>query len=280
MINQLLSLGRILLALVVLTIWMSALPLLIVSVQTTLLGVLAIALCILLLAGIEARLSALSLAILFALTMLAGIIPVAETALYLSLILIWTAIVPVDRYWSFAAALRYDDFEARKVPSWPSFLQNRRARLDKIQIYYDPDCGFCKATAHIFREFCIGPHGSVEPSDSNKKAHDLLVKHDSWVLFADDGQTYLEWQAVAYMMRQSPAFWVFGVLTDLKPVRALMKTFYHLIGDNRRTLSRVLRPVLTAKPDMQPRLFHILSGGILSAILLSMIFGIDLFALL
>jgi predicted DCC family thiol-disulfide oxidoreductase YuxK len=250
------------------------------SIITITFGVASIVLSIGLLVGLGSKFCALLLTLLYAAAMGADIIPASNTNLLIICAFLCVMILPIDRYWSFAAALRYDDLKTRQKTSWPPFLQKRRARLNKNQMYYDPDCGFCKATANIFREFCIGANGSVEPSTTNNSAHELLLKHDSWVLFADDGQTYLEWRAVAYMLQQSPVFWLFGVVTDLTFMRPIMARFYHLIGDNRQTLSRVLRPALTPRPEKPASVLRIVVCSVLILILVCMIVGFDIFSLL
>lgn len=137
-------------------------------------------------------------------------------------------------------------------------LQGRRERLSKIRIYYDPDCGFCRAVANIFREFCLGPTAPVRPSNTDDKAHKLLQEHNSWVVFSPEGETYLKWEAVAYIMRQSPIFWIFGALTDLPFLKKPMVGVYNLIGDNRHKLSQsfgfFLRPRAEVKPDRTQQL--------------------------
>ena len=131
-------------------------------------------------------------------------------------------------------------------------LKKRRTRLSKIQIYYDPDCGFCRTTASIFREFCLGATASLKPSSNNPTAHTLLQKHNSWVVFGADGQTYLKWHAVSYVMKQSPIFWIIGTLTDLKPLHKPMEAIYNLIGNNRHTFSALTKPILHPIPERYP----------------------------
>ncbi len=131
-------------------------------------------------------------------------------------------------------------------------LQKRRARLSKIRIYYDPDCGFCRSTALIFREFCLGPTATVEPASNDKTANTLLQKHNSWVVFGADEQTYLKWQAVAYIMKQSPFFWIFGAVTSLSVFHRPMEILYDLIGNNRGRLSTISAPLLKPMPERYP----------------------------
>lgn len=131
-------------------------------------------------------------------------------------------------------------------------LKKRREKLSKIRIYFDPDCGFCRATALLFREFCLGPTASVEPSSVNKAAHKLLQKHNSWIVYGHKGEVYMKWPAVSYVMKQSPVFWIFGVLTDISLMKKPMECVYTWIGNNRSKLSEISHPVLKPYPNVYP----------------------------
>lgn len=129
-------------------------------------------------------------------------------------------------------------------------LRRARARLNRLVVYYDPDCGFCERVCYLFREFCLTPTVQVLPSSANAEAHQLLKQHNSWVLF--DGTTgqkrhLLKWEAVAFVLRQSPLFWIFGWLTDLAVIKKPMETFYDLIGRNRKLLGQCLAFIDPAK---------------------------------
>ena len=135
-----------------------------------------------------------------------------------------------------------------------NFLAKRRAQLEKIRIFYDPDCGFCKSTAVLFKEFCLSPSTPVAPSDSDDEAHTLLQKHYSWIVYGHDNNIYMKWKAVAYICRQSPVFWIFGVFFDLPGIRQIMARVYEAIGNNRGRLGQISKVFLTPSayryPDM------------------------------
>lgn len=131
-------------------------------------------------------------------------------------------------------------------------LFERREKLSKIRIFYDPDCGFCRAVSLIFKEFCLGPTAKVLPADSNQEALSLLHKHNSWVVYGHEGGTYLKWEAVAYILKQSPVFWIFGYTSDLFFMKKSMQAVYNLIGDNRHFLGNNSRFFLNPLPEIYP----------------------------
>ncbi len=148
-------------------------------------------------------------------------------------------------------------------------LKKRRARLEKIRIYYDPGCTFCRRTAFILKEFCLSPFTPVLPADAKQEAHALLQKNNSWIVYGAEGEVYMKWRAVSYVLKRSPVFFILGYLTDLPPVRPLMEKCYHLIGRNRNRLGRLSAPLLAEQRDSYPDRTQQLICLFLSAIAVS-----------
>lgn len=122
---------------------------------------------------------------------------------------------------------------------WNFFLKKRRERLAPVQIFYDPDCGFCRKMGVLLREFCLPLTTPVLPASANEKALTLLQEHYSWVLIDHTGAYRLKWDAVAYVLKQSPAFFWLGYLTDLPFLRAPFTKFYDWIGAHRGQLGNL-----------------------------------------
>lgn len=131
-------------------------------------------------------------------------------------------------------------------------LAGRQKKNSNIRIYYDPDCGFCRKVSYIFREFCLGDSAKISPASENAEAYALLKKHDSWVVFGHEGKTYLKWDAVAYVLKQSPVFWSIGLITGAPLFRKPMSRLYDLIGRNRMILGKVMSSVVRAYPEEKP----------------------------
>jgi hypothetical protein len=134
---------------------------------------------------------------------------------------------------------------------WNSWLTGRRARLNRIRIFYEPGCEFCKKTALLFREFCLPSTVPVRPADQNAEAFGLLRQNKSWIVYDTDGEILMHWRAVAYVLRQNPVFWIFGALTDIFPLHLPMRKLYDWIGAHRPLLSKgtaILLPLRTSPP--------------------------------
>lgn len=118
-------------------------------------------------------------------------------------------------------------------------LEKRRARFAQIKIFYDPDCGFCEKISLLFREFCLSTHTQVLPASANAHALQLLQTHNSWVVMDEkDGKTYLKWDAVSFVLKQTPLFWPLGALNDVPLFKGAFRALYDSIGKNRPALGK------------------------------------------
>src|SRR5262249_17774228 len=86
---------------------------------------------------------------------------------------------------------------------WDRLVQARRARLAKVAIFYEPDCGFCERVSLLLREFLLSPMATVAPASVDPEALRLLTAHNSWVVRGADGAVHLKWRAVAYVLKQN-----------------------------------------------------------------------------
>ncbi|MEJ0071936.1 MAG: HTTM domain-containing protein [Pseudomonadota bacterium] len=134
--------------------------------------------------------------------------------------------------------------------SWlDRMLQRRRARLARVVIFYDPDCGFCRRVALLLREAALPPATPVLPATDDAEAQHLLTTHQSWVVRGADGALHLKWRAVAYVLKQSPLLAPLGWLTDAWPARAMIARLYDAIGANRQRLGPLAARLLPFRSD-------------------------------
>ncbi len=132
---------------------------------------------------------------------------------------------------------------------WNRLLRKRRARLARVTIFYEPDCGFCYRVSLLLREFLVSPTTAVQPASVDAQAHRLLTNHNSWVIRSADGTFYLKWHAVAYLLKQNPLLALLGWLTDLPCMRAKMHWVYDCIGAHRQVLGAITRYILPLRKE-------------------------------
>lgn len=59
-----------------------------------------------------------------------------------------------------------------------------------LQLYYDPDCGFCKKFCLLLKEFLFLPSLEVIPGDENEEMLELIQRNRSWVLKVGDENSF------------------------------------------------------------------------------------------
>jgi predicted DCC family thiol-disulfide oxidoreductase YuxK len=121
---------------------------------------------------------------------------------------------------------------------WNTLARMWRVPARCTRLYYDQDCGFCYKTCLLLRSFCLRDDVPIAKAQADAEAGPLLDKYQSWVVYDDSGRYYLSWDAVCFVFKQSPVFWLLGWLGQREAIRPLGERLYHLIGRNRRTLSR------------------------------------------
>lgn len=147
--------------------------------------------------------------------------------------------------------------------------QKRRA----IRLYYDQDCGFCKKTCLIFREFFLLSDTPIMPAQSDPKIHAIMEKHNSWVVMDHENNPHVCWEAVNFVIRSSPIFWPFGWLMSLGLFRRPQLWLYHKIADNRPALGNFSTIFL---PYRKVRLKASLMGTGLVVVLMTGVFYLNL----
>lgn len=137
-----------------------------------------------------------------------------------------------------------------------------RFNKDNIRIYYDQDCGFCKKTTLIFREFFLHREVPIIPAQSDATMGAILERENSWIVTNGENQQYLHWHAVQFVIGRSfwfkPIAWVMGVPALMRAGNRL----YAKIGSNRTSLSalsaRFLPYVkLNTKPSLLAQLIAV-----------------------
>lgn len=132
----------------------------------------------------------------------------------------------------------------------PSSLINvlsRWARLvhkDRLRIYYDRDCGFCRKICLIFRTFMMLGETPVIPAQEDAEAYAIMREHDTWVVYDHDGKSYIRWNAVLLLMRRSPILMPVGTLLTAIGMGRWCDWLYGAIASSRRGWSKVTAKLL------------------------------------
>lgn len=137
------------------------------------------------------------------------------------------------------------------VPAaWWRALGGGYWRGRRYEIWYDRDCGFCWKVGSILREFFLPRETPLRPAQDHPEIGPLLEREVSWVLVDHTGQRRLHWDAVAYVMRQSPVLAPLGWLATLYGWVGLGLPTYRLIGNSRGGLGRLTSALLKPRPTI------------------------------
>lgn len=116
------------------------------------------------------------------------------------------------------------------------WLQRRleRGGSSPIEVYYDGECDFCRKICDLLRIFLVLPGVSVRPAQETPFAAELMLAHYSWVVRDTEGNVYLRWEALCWLLDRSPLWWPLG-----RVARAAKRgdRFYGWVADHRSLFS-------------------------------------------
>ena len=117
----------------------------------------------------------------------------------------------------------------------------RRARAQKLTIYYDQPCSFCEKSCHLLRTFLFLDKAHILPAQSKANIAQLLEQEFSWVVEDGHGVLATKTAALVTLFKASPVFFVFAPVIQL--VVPLGDRVYRWIGAHREGFGRVFTVV-------------------------------------
>jgi hypothetical protein len=125
-----------------------------------------------------------------------------------------------------------------------------RSGQERIVIYYDEDCGFCRKTSLILREFFLPRSVAVLSAQPVPEIGALLEREQSWVVVDPSGARHLHWEALVYVCRQSLVLHPIGSFLAFIGFIRLGDPLYRLIGRNRRRFGPAAAWLLPERPNV------------------------------
>ena len=128
------------------------------------------------------------------------------------------------------------------IPSvvWKIFFKGlSNKKREKLSIYYDADCGFCKRTVFILKSFFLLQKTRVIPAQSAKKYFNLMEQNSSWVVVDQSGTNHFGFEALLYVFGCSPILYPFKFLSKSKGLVTFGNILYRITANNRPTMSRI-----------------------------------------
>lgn len=113
-----------------------------------------------------------------------------------------------------------------------------------IRIYYDGECAFCEKVCLILRSLLILPGVELAKAQSREDVEAIMMQHDSWVIYDQRDGVHLRWEALAWLISQSPVFFLLGKLLAWSKLQGSGDRLYSAIAANRYRLGGVTRILL------------------------------------
>lgn len=122
---------------------------------------------------------------------------------------------------------------------WSWFDRRSKPELKQnIKIFYDGDCGFCRKTCQILREFLLPPSVPILKAQSQPDVNQIMLDNNSWVVMDQQGRPLVHWHAMVYLFKQRLLLRPIAWLMNLPGLIHLGNLLYRFVADQRYRFSR------------------------------------------
>ncbi len=146
---------------------------------------------------------------------------------------------------------------------WDRILSRSK---EKVTIFYDGECGFCRKGVYILRSFLF-LDSDIKQAQSEEEILELMNEKNSWIV-QSGSDSFLEFDAFSKLLSHSP-FCFLTFLTNLKLIRFCGTKLYRLVSHNRKKVSKITK-YLTLK-DYNHSFYHHIVTTVIGAFMLVMV---------
>jgi predicted DCC family thiol-disulfide oxidoreductase YuxK len=112
-----------------------------------------------------------------------------------------------------------------------------------LRIYYDGDCTFCRKAVLLIKQFCTWPDTLVEPAQASAEIYREMQLHNSWIVIDHRNRHHFRFEALTYICKQSPIFFLPGFLLSWAPLTKAGNALYERVASNRGLFARFMKPL-------------------------------------
>lgn len=134
-------------------------------------------------------------------------------------------------------------------PVWDRILALFRKRnFGKLTLYFDADCGFCKKSVYLIREFLLLPEVRIAEGQSDSSVHKDMEKNHSWVIVNEKNERFFRYDAFREIVRHSPVLFLKNWFYSSAPVRFIGGKVYHWVSHHREFMGKFSQCLLWTEP--------------------------------
>jgi len=132
-------------------------------------------------------------------------------------------------------------------------------------VFFDEDSEFCRKMCFLLKTFLLHPNMQIFPAQQHPLIWQIMERDNTWVVQDHHGGMHTQWNAVIFLVRQSPLWWPAAGLLNLPPLRLFGAVIYQKIATSRASLSHFTRFALPYHHlELQPPLTGEIIVGLLT----------------
>lgn len=150
------------------------------------------------------------------------------------------------------------------------FFRLRTPSRRALRIYYDGNCKFCRKAALLIKEFCLWPDTFVEPAQAYPDIYADMQRYNSWVVIDHNQRRRYKFEALVYIFKLSPIFWLLGLVLSWPPLTKAGRFLYERVANHRGLLAWLTKPLeYRALQVKQPLILSVICAFFLAYVLLA-----------
>ncbi|APT92034.1 hypothetical protein CPHO_03005 [Corynebacterium phocae] len=107
-----------------------------------------------------------------------------------------------------------------------------------MHFYFDPDCGFCQASARVLQRWCRPELQVTGGTPSDPAAVTAEIRRHA--VYSNGGHYFFGHAAIAHCLQDAGASWMARALGRLAGLPVIPRLLYWAVARNRARLSRLL----------------------------------------
>jgi len=113
-------------------------------------------------------------------------------------------------------------------------------RRTGMTIYFDEGCDFCKKVLRLLLTFALIPRTLTAPTNTDPEILNTMEQENSWVVRDHENNIHLKFEALSYVLSQSPILFPLGWILGRKIFISVGNRFYDSVASHRPQLSDLL----------------------------------------
>lgn len=125
------------------------------------------------------------------------------------------------------------------APFWDKIFAVLQHRFEKLTLYFDEECHFCKKAVLILREFFLFSDTKTLPAQKYPDIYAQMKKNNSWVITNSKNEKFFKFDAFVTLIKSSPLLCFLAPVFARNPIHKIGSMIYHWVSNHRGEVAKI-----------------------------------------